>query len=96
VDHLELEVGGGIGGRGSFHAEVTQGGSTYTTRNGSNTVVNGGGEVRIAARSEFPPSRDISLRNLTVSNTNIRWSPCTGTNNTITNVTRINSSLTWC
>ncbi|WP_117215038.1 carbohydrate-binding protein [Allorhizocola rhizosphaerae] len=59
-------------------------------------TVSGGGEVRIAARSEFPPSRDISLRNLTVSNTNIRWSPCQGTNNTITNVTRVNSTLYWC
>lgn len=59
-------------------------------------TIDGGGEVRIAARTDFPPSRDISLRNLTVSNTNIRWSPCTGTNNTITNVTRINSSLSWC
>ena len=31
-----------------------------------------------------------------MSNTNIRWSPCTGTNNTVTNVTRANSTLTWC
>lgn len=59
-------------------------------------TVNGGGEVRIASRTEFAPSSDISFRNLTVSNTNIRWSPCTGTNNTISNVTRINSGLYWC
>jgi hypothetical protein len=59
-------------------------------------TVNGGGEVRIAARSEFPPSSDIRFQNLSVSNTNIRWSPCTGTNNTISNVTRTNSSLIWC
>jgi hypothetical protein len=58
--------------------------------------VNGGGEVRIASRTEFPPSSNIRFQNLTVSNTNIRWSPCTGTNNTISNVTRTNSQLIWC
>jgi len=31
-----------------------------------------------------------------VSNTNITRNPCTGSNNTITNVTRVNSTLTWC
>ena len=35
----------------------------------------GGGEIRIAARTEFPPSSDITLQNLTVTNTNIRGSP---------------------
>jgi hypothetical protein len=59
-------------------------------------TISGGGEVRIAARTEFPPSSDIRFSNLTVSNTNIRWSPCTGTNNTVVNVTRTNSSLFWC
>ncbi len=59
-------------------------------------TVNGGGEVRISARTEFPLSSGIALRNLTVSNTNIRQSPCGGANNTITNVTRVNSTLTWC
>ncbi|MDI6103421.1 hypothetical protein QLQ12_32915 [Actinoplanes sp. NEAU-A12] len=59
-------------------------------------TVSGGGEIRIAARAEFAPSSGIRFQNLTVSNTNIRWSPCTGGNNTISNVTRTNSSLTWC
>jgi len=59
-------------------------------------TITGGGEVRIAARAEFPISSDISFRNLTVTNTNIRQSPCGGANNTITNVTRVNSTLTWC
>ncbi|GID31957.1 RICIN domain-containing protein [Paractinoplanes brasiliensis] len=63
---------------------------------GVSGTISGGGEVRIAARSEFPPSSGISFRNLTVSNTNITWSPCTGSNNTISNVTRSNSTLTWC
>ncbi|KAH6670273.1 parallel beta-helix repeat protein [Plectosphaerella plurivora] len=41
-------------------------------------TVNGGGEVRLAARSEFPNNRDISIT-LTVNNTPVRESPC-GTN----------------
>lgn len=63
---------------------------------GTSGTISGGGEVRISARTEFAPSSDIRLQNLTVSNTGIRWSPCTGTNNTISNVTRSNSTLTWC
>ncbi|WP_430782756.1 RICIN domain-containing protein [Actinoplanes sp. G11-F43] len=63
---------------------------------GVSGTVSGGGEVRIAARTEFPPSSGIRFQNLTVSNTNVTWSPCTGSNNTISNVTRNNSTLTWC
>jgi hypothetical protein len=63
---------------------------------GASGTVTGGGEVRISSRTEFAPSSDIRFRNLTVTNTNIRWSPCSGTNNTISNVTRVNSTLTWC
>jgi len=63
---------------------------------GVSGTVSGGGEIRIAARSEFPMSRDITLQNLTVSNTNIRQSPCGGTNIVIRNVTRNNSNLYWC
>jgi hypothetical protein len=63
---------------------------------GVSGTVSGGGEIRIAARTEFPPSSNITFKNLTVSNTNIRWNPCTGSNNAITNVTRTNSTLTWC
>ncbi|MEV6303303.1 hypothetical protein AB0M02_28090 [Actinoplanes sp. NPDC051861] len=63
--------------------------------NASGTI-NGGGEVRISSRTEFSPSSNIRFQNLTVSNTNIRWSPCTGSGNTVTNVTRVNSTLTWC
>ncbi len=59
-------------------------------------TVNGGGEMRIAARTEFPPSSGITFQNLTVSNTNVRWNPCTGTNNVVRNVTRVNSNLFWC
>ncbi|WP_184956481.1 RICIN domain-containing protein [Paractinoplanes abujensis] len=63
---------------------------------GVSGTISGGGEVRIAARAEFAPSSGISFRNLTVANTNITWSPCAGSNNTISNVTRSNSTLTWC
>jgi hypothetical protein len=63
---------------------------------GTSGTVTGGGEVRIAARDEFAPSSDITFKNLTVTNTNITYSPCSGTNNTISNVTRVNSTLTWC
>ncbi|MFY1686865.1 RICIN domain-containing protein [Plantactinospora sp. WMMB782] len=63
---------------------------------GQSGTVTGGGEVRIAARTEFPLSSNITLQNLTVTNTNIRQSPCGGANNVIRNVTRNNSSLTWC
>jgi hypothetical protein len=41
-------------------------------------TVTGGGEVRLAARSEFPNNRDISIT-LTVNNNSVRESPC-GTN----------------
>ncbi|HYN94207.1 MAG TPA: hypothetical protein VES42_10210 [Pilimelia sp.] len=62
---------------------------------GSSGTISGGGEVRIASRAEFAASSNITFQNLRVSNTNIRLSPC-GTNNVIRNVTRVNSSLTWC
>ncbi|MEV7989771.1 RICIN domain-containing protein [Micromonospora sp. NPDC085948] len=63
---------------------------------GVSGTVTGGGEIRIAARSEFPISSGIRFQNLTVSGTNITQSPCGGANNTISNVTRVNSTLTWC
>ena len=63
---------------------------------GQSGTVTGGGEIRIASRDTFPPSSDITLQNLTVSNTDIRWSPCEGTNDVIRNITRSNSDLRWC
>lgn len=38
-------------------------------------TVNGGGEVRISARTEFPNTRDTSIT-LTVNNNSVRESPC--------------------
>jgi hypothetical protein len=61
----------------------------------SGTVV-GGGEIRIAARDTFPPSSNITFQNLTVRDTNIRWSPCAGSSNVTRNLTRTNSNLYWC
>ena len=51
----------------------------------SGTVV-GGGEIRIAARTEFGNSRDITFQNLTVNNTNITENPCAD-NSTFANIT---------
>ncbi|WP_410535732.1 hypothetical protein [Streptomyces sp. KL2] len=58
-------------------------------------TVSGGGEVRLAARSDFPGNRDITLQNLTLSNTSLRESPC-GTNITYRNLTLNNTSRNTC
>lgn len=63
---------------------------------GTSGTISGGGEVRIASRADFPASSNIRFQNLTVRNTNIRWSPCTGSNNVVSNVTRESSTLFWC
>ncbi|ANS67313.1 parallel beta-helix repeat protein [Streptomyces lincolnensis] len=58
-------------------------------------TITGGGELRLAARSEFPNNSDITIQNLTVTNSSIRESPC-GTNTTFRNITRVNTSQTIC
>ncbi|MFI9342809.1 hypothetical protein ACIG0D_16245 [Streptomyces sp. NPDC052773] len=58
-------------------------------------TVTGGGEIRLAARSEFPNNRDITIQNLTVTNSSIRESPC-GENTTFRNNTLVNSSQSVC
>ncbi|MFC0713120.1 RICIN domain-containing protein [Cellulomonas biazotea] len=61
--------------------------------NQSGTV--SGGQVRLAARTEFAGNRDITLQNLTLSNgATVRESPCTS-NLTIRNVTPT-SAITRC
>ncbi|WP_333909819.1 RICIN domain-containing protein [Streptomyces sp. ACA25] len=52
-------------------------------------------DIRIAARSEFPNTRDITIQNLTVTNSAITENPC-GINITFRNITRVNSSLNVC
>ncbi|MFJ7771778.1 hypothetical protein ACIQ1J_26105 [Streptomyces sp. NPDC097107] len=65
---------------------------TLAARSGS---VTGGGEIRLAARSEFANNSDITVQNLTVTNSAIRESPC-GTNTTFRNNTLVNSSQSIC
>jgi hypothetical protein len=58
-------------------------------------TINGGGEVRLAERTEFPGNRDITLRNFTLTNNRITENPCAD-NLTISNVTLNNSSISRC
>lgn len=58
-------------------------------------TITGGGELRLAARSEFPDNDNITVQNLTVTNSSIRESPC-GTNTTFRNITRVNTTQTIC
>ncbi|XVV00244.1 hypothetical protein ACQPW3_22630 [Actinosynnema sp. CA-248983] len=65
---------------------------TIATQSGS---VYGGGEIRLAARTEFPNNSDIYIQNLTVTNSSIRESPC-GNNTVFRNNTLVNSSQNVC
>ncbi|WP_037260739.1 hypothetical protein [Kibdelosporangium aridum] len=65
---------------------------TIATQSGT---VSGGGEIRLAARSEFPNNSDITVQNLTVTNSAVRESPC-GTNTTFRGITLNNSSMNVC
>jgi hypothetical protein len=62
------------------------------TQSGS---ISGGGELRLAARSEFPNNRDITIQNLSVSNTSIRESPCADNGN-FSNISLQNASMNVC
>ncbi|GAA2117543.1 right-handed parallel beta-helix repeat-containing protein [Streptomyces synnematoformans] len=62
---------------------------------GQSGTVAGPGDIRIAARSEFANSRDITLQNLTVTNSAINESPCAD-NLTVRNVQLVNSSRNTC
>ncbi len=57
--------------------------------------VSGGGEIRLAARSEFPNSDRIILQNLTVTNQTIRESPC-ASNSEFRNIQMVNSTWAVC
>jgi hypothetical protein len=54
-----------------------------------------GSDVRIASRSEFPVSSDITLQNLTLTDSAINESPC-GTNIVIRNIALDNSQINRC
>ena len=58
-------------------------------------TVNGGGEIRIAARTEFANSSDITIQNLTVTNNRIAESPCAD-NSTFRNNTLVSSTQSVC
>ncbi|MFB8775901.1 hypothetical protein [Streptomyces broussonetiae] len=58
-------------------------------------TVTGGGEIRLAARTEFPNNDNITIQNLTVTNSAIRENPC-GTNTTFRNNTLVNSTQSVC
>jgi hypothetical protein len=58
-------------------------------------TVTGGGEIRLAARTEFAGNRDITVQNLTVTNSSIRESPC-GENTVFRNNRLVNSTQSIC
>jgi hypothetical protein len=64
-----------------------------TVANVSGTVT--GSDVRISSRTEFPVSSNITLKNLTLTNSRILESPC-ATNTVISNITLVNSTITRC
>jgi hypothetical protein len=57
--------------------------------------VTGPGSIRIAARSEFPNTSDVTLSNMTVTNSAITESPC-AVNTVVRNNTMVNSPLDIC
>lgn len=58
-------------------------------------TISGGGEVRLAERTDFAGNRDITLRNFTLVNNRIVENPCAD-NLTITGITLNNSTITRC
>ncbi|MEU8080593.1 RICIN domain-containing protein [Catellatospora citrea] len=58
-------------------------------------TISGGGEVRLAERTEFAGNRDITLRNFTLVNNRIVENPCAD-NLTISGITLNNSTITRC
>ncbi|HEX6361053.1 hypothetical protein [Actinophytocola sp.] len=62
---------------------------------GQSGTITGGGEIRLAARTEFPNNADIYVQNLRVTNQTIRESPC-GTNTVFRNNTLVNSTQSVC
>ncbi|WP_437875388.1 hypothetical protein [Sorangium sp. So ce513] len=58
-------------------------------------TVTGGGDIRLAARTEFANSSDITIQNLTITNTAVNENPC-ATNSTFRNLTLVNSRDNTC
>jgi hypothetical protein len=62
---------------------------------GQGGFITGGGEVRLAERTQFPGTSGITLQNFTLTNNVIRESPCSD-NLIIRNITLNNSSISRC
>ncbi|WP_437776852.1 hypothetical protein [Sorangium sp. So ce1097] len=58
-------------------------------------TVTGGGDIRLAARAEFANSSDITIQNLTITNTAVNENPC-ATNSTFRNLTLVSSRDNTC
>ncbi|HET6531419.1 MAG TPA: RICIN domain-containing protein [Actinoplanes sp.] len=58
-------------------------------------TISGGGEIRLAERTEFAGNRNITLQNLTVTNNRIVENPCAD-NLTIRNITLTNATIVRC
>ncbi|XXT21100.1 hypothetical protein WME94_05955 [Sorangium sp. So ce429] len=58
-------------------------------------TVTGGGDIRLAARTQFANSSDITIQNLTIANTAVNESPC-ATNSTFRNLTLVNARDNSC
>lgn len=58
-------------------------------------TINGGGEVRLAARDQFANNRDITISNVAVTNTGVREEPC-GENIAWQNVTVMGGNYNVC
>jgi hypothetical protein len=58
-------------------------------------TVNGGGEIRLAERTEFAGNRDITLQNLSLTNNRIVENPCAD-NLTISNISLNSSTISRC
>ncbi|APU14922.1 MULTISPECIES: hypothetical protein [Actinoalloteichus] len=59
-------------------------------------TVTGPGDIRLAARTEFAPNSNITIQNLTVTNSAVTENPCNGSNITFRNITRVNSGYNVC
>lgn len=58
-------------------------------------TVTGGGDIRLAARDEFANSSDITIQNLTLTNTAVNENPCAA-NSTFSNLTLVNTRANTC
>ncbi|WP_437728351.1 hypothetical protein [Sorangium sp. So ce861] len=58
-------------------------------------TVDGGGDIRLAARDEFENSSDITIQNLTITNTDVNERPC-AVNSTFSNLTLVNARDNSC